>query len=77
MAEGLDPDAPHPPQESVADPLNLDDPDSTLDKIACIEEMINRFETNGPWPSDVFLQNVLAQVNKEELYGMVSTQKHM
>ena len=59
-------------------PSNPFDPDmdNTMDKIACIEEMINRME-DMPSPSEVFLQGVLSEVKKDDVYQMVEAQKHM
>ena len=54
-----------------------DHPDSTLDKMACLEEMINRLEDAAPGPSDMFLRSLLAQVSKEDISKMVGMQKHM
>ena len=59
------------------DPFDPDpDSDNTMDKIACIEEMINRME-DIPSPSEVFLQGVLSEVKRDDVYHMVNAQKHM
>lgn len=50
--------------------------DNTLDKIACIEEMLNRMQ-NVPQAPDVFLQQMTNMVNKEDVSKMVELQNHM
>ena len=75
MAEAA-PSSSSGPGAVVPDPIT-DDPDSTLDKMACLEEMISRLEDAAPGPSDMFLRSVLAQVSKDDITSMVDMQKHM
>ena len=51
-------------------------PDNTLDKMACIEAMLNRME-HTPTASDGLLQRMLGLVNKQDLQHMVQLQSHM
>ena len=53
-----------------------DSDDETMDKMACIEAMLNRME-HTPSAPDMLLQRMLGLVNQEDLGKMVQLQTHM
>ena len=53
-----------------------DSSDNTMAKIACIEEMLHRMQ-HPSQASDVFLDEMLQLINREDVVNMVDVQIHM